>query len=60
MPFLNYREKISPKTEIRTFDSAYSPVPYTQVFEDKYPFVPGLSYTGPFVLHGTGGCCHLK
>jgi len=43
MPFLNYREKISPKTEIHIFDPGYTPAPYTQVFEDKYPFVPGLS-----------------
>jgi len=59
-PFLNYREKISPKTEIRTFDSAYSPVPYTQVFEDKYPFIPGLSILDLLFCTGPEAAAHLK
>lgn len=60
MPFLNYRENISPKTEIRTFDSDYSPVPYTQVFEDKYPFVPGLSILDLLFCAGPEATAHLK
>jgi hypothetical protein len=42
-PFRNYRETLSPKRNLADYDPAYTPVPYTQVFEDKFPFVPGLS-----------------
>lgn len=40
---LNLREKISPKTDLQSVDPNYAPTPYTQVFEDKFPFVPNLS-----------------
>lgn len=60
MPFLNYREKISPKTEIRTFDSVYSPVPYTQVFEAKYPFAPGLTILDLLFCTGPEAAQYLK
>ncbi len=60
MPFLNFREKISPKTDIHTFDSGYSPVPYTQVFEDKYPFVPGLSILDLLFCTGPDAAVYLK
>lgn len=42
-PFDNLREKISPKISIERFDPGYRQPEYTQVFEDKYPFIPGLS-----------------
>lgn len=42
-PFTNLRECISPKKQIAEFDPLYRFIPYTQVFEDKFPFVPGLS-----------------
>lgn len=40
---LNMTQLISPKTETSSFDCKYSPVAYTQVFEDKFSFVPDLS-----------------
>jgi len=40
---VNLREKITPKSAISNFDKTYKPVEYTQVFENKFPFVPNLS-----------------
>lgn len=42
-PFLNLREAISPKVPVSTALPEYRDVPYTQVFEGKFPFMPGLS-----------------
>ena len=39
----NLREKISPKIKIEDIEPDYVPVVYTQVFEDKFPFIPNLS-----------------
>lgn len=55
-PFVNLREQISPKKNIETIDPVYEAFPYTQVFEDKFQFVPNLSIldllfcTGPEAL----------
>lgn len=39
---LNLREAISPKVKDNP-DKAYKPAAYTQVFEEKFPFIPNLS-----------------
>lgn len=39
---LNYREMISPKNTINP-DDKFEPVRYTQVFEEKFDFIPDLS-----------------
>lgn len=40
---LNLREKISPKKNYTTEDQHFRPVEYTQVFSEKFGFVPNLS-----------------
>jgi hypothetical protein len=56
-PYVNYREKISPKIKLQSIDPDIKLVPYTQVFEDKFPFVPNLSIldllfcTGPEAIN---------
>ena len=40
---LNLREQISPKTHKINEDPNFSPQEYTQVFAEKFGFVPGLS-----------------
>jgi hypothetical protein len=41
--FDNFRELISPKTDASQWDSGYIQPTYTQVFSEKFPFIPGLS-----------------
>lgn len=40
---LNFRERISPKTHRIDEDQSFQTQPYTQVFSEKFGFVPGLS-----------------
>lgn len=40
---LNFRERISPKTHRTIEDQSFQPQQYTQVFSEKFGFVPGLS-----------------
>ncbi|MBK5202355.1 MAG: WbqC family protein [Prolixibacteraceae bacterium] len=40
---LNMREAIHPKPQKAASDPFFKAVPYTQVYEDKYPFYPNLS-----------------
>ena len=40
---LNFREQISPKTHLITPDAHFIAQPYTQVFTEKFGFVPDLS-----------------
>lgn len=40
---LNFREQISPKTHRTANDPNYKAQPYTQVFSEKFGFVPDLS-----------------
>jgi hypothetical protein len=40
---LNFREQISPKTHLIKADPHFVPQPYTQVFSEKFGFVPDLS-----------------
>ena len=40
---LNMREAIHPKPQKAVFDPLFKAYPYTQVYEDKYPFYPNLS-----------------
>ncbi len=41
--YLNFREQISPKTHLVEADLQFVPQPYTQVFAEKFGFVPDLS-----------------
>jgi len=41
--FDNFRETISPKIKPAGEMPGAQPVPYTQVFENKFPFIPNLS-----------------
>jgi len=40
---LNFREALSPKKQKTLPDASFSPKQYTQVFSDKFGFVPNLS-----------------
>lgn len=40
---LNFREGIHPKPQKAYPDPAFSPVPYSQVFDDKFEFISNLS-----------------
>lgn len=40
---LNFREKINPKKQRNASDPLFAPQPYTQVFGEKFGFVPDLS-----------------
>lgn len=40
---LNFREAITPKAHKSEIDLHFSPKPYTQVFHEKFGFVPNLS-----------------
>jgi len=40
---LNFREQINPKAHRNTCDPQFEPQPYTQVFSEKFEFVPDLS-----------------
>jgi hypothetical protein len=42
-PFLNFREAIHPKKQKALPDPDFEAVAYTQVFDDKYGFIPNLS-----------------
>ena len=42
-PFINFREAIHPKSQKALPDLSFKPKPYTQVFEEKFNFVPNLS-----------------
>ena len=39
----DFRNAIHPKTDYRATDERFRPLPYYQVFRDKYAFVPNLS-----------------
>jgi len=41
--FNNFREAITPKKRFDQWIPGYIQPEYTQVFQDKFPFVPGLS-----------------
>lgn len=59
-PHLNFREKISPKVEIESFDPDYSPEAYTQVFEDKFSFIPNLSILDLLFCVGPQSISYLR
>jgi hypothetical protein len=48
----DWRDAIHPKAGRRLIDPSFSPVPYTQVFSDKFGFLPNLSILD--VLFNTG------
>lgn len=41
--YLNFREQISPKTHRNAEDPNFTDQPYTQVFSEKFGFIPNLS-----------------
>ncbi|MFA5328708.1 MAG: WbqC family protein [Prolixibacteraceae bacterium] len=57
---LNFREQISPKTHRISNDSNYIAQPYTQVFSEKFGFVPDLSILDILFNEGpsTNGLLH--
>lgn len=42
-PFINLREAIQPKQQKALPDPNFEPLPYSQVFDEKFGFVPNLS-----------------
>jgi hypothetical protein len=40
---IDYRNSIHPKQRMQQSDALFTPVPYNQVFEEKFGFVPNLS-----------------
>lgn len=42
-PFINFREAIQPKQQKAIVDPNFQPLPYSQVFDDKFGFTPNLS-----------------
>ena len=40
---LNFREQISPKTHLISADTHFEAQPYTQVFSERFGFIPDLS-----------------
>ncbi len=40
----DYRDSIHPKKRMQKEDKHFSPIPYLQVFSEKYGFIPNLSF----------------
>lgn len=59
-PFINLREVISPKINIETFDPDYQFIPYTQVFEEKFMFIPNLSILDLLFCTGPASLSYLR
>lgn len=57
--FVNFRTSLSPKIPIEEIAPWYMPVEYTQVFEDKFPFIPGLSILDLLFCVGPGALGYL-
>jgi hypothetical protein len=57
---LNFREQISPKTHLIDADLQFVPQPYTQVFSEKFGFVPDLSILDLLFNEGPSACSILE
>lgn len=55
----NFRTTLSPKIPLEDTAPWYSPVEYTQVFEDKFQFMPGLSILDLLFCCGSGAIGYL-
>jgi hypothetical protein len=57
---LNFREQISPKTHLIDADPQFVSQPYTQVFSEKFGFVPDLSILDLLFNEGPSACSILE
>jgi len=57
--YLNFREKINPKVHKNTLDPEFSAQPYTQVFSEKFGFIPDLSILDLLFNEGPSAHQHL-
>ena len=57
--FVNFRTSLTPKIPMVETAPWYMPVEYTQVFEDKFPFMPGLSILDLLFCAGPGALGYL-
>lgn len=48
----DFRERIHPKARMQQPDTHFTPLPYTQVFDDKFPFAPNLSILDLLFMEG--------
>lgn len=55
----NYRTSLSPKIPLEETAPWYYPIEYTQVFEDKFPYTPGLSILDLLFCTGPGAIGYL-
>lgn len=55
----DYRQRISPKTPFES-DPGFHPIPYTQVFSDRFPFRPNLSVIDLLCNTGPSAADYLR
>jgi hypothetical protein len=58
-PVVDYRNAFLPKDRVNFVDAAFEPQPYTQVFGNKYGFMPNLSILDLLCNEGTASAAYL-